>query len=57
MYEYTSDECRNISGIKLQQEQQYFILSEQQEDADTAILKTKKFHAYLNHKNLLQTEL
>jgi len=36
----------------LQQEQQYFILSEQQEDADTATLKTKMSHAYLNHKTL-----
>jgi hypothetical protein len=57
MYEYISDECRNNSGVNLQQEQQYFILSEKQEDADTATLKTKMFHAYLNHKNLLQTEL
>jgi hypothetical protein len=32
-------------------------LSEQQKDAGTATLKTKMFHAYLNHKTLWQTEL
>jgi hypothetical protein len=49
---YISDEFQNNSGINLQQEQQYFILSEQQEDADTPTLKTKMFHAYLNNTTL-----
>jgi hypothetical protein len=42
----------NKSGGNLEQEQQHFNLSEQQDDADTATLKTKMFHAYLNHKTL-----
>jgi hypothetical protein len=46
---YILDEFRNNSGVNLQQEQKYSILSEQQEDADTATLKTKMFHAHLNH--------
>jgi hypothetical protein len=32
-------------------------LSEQQEDADTATLKTKMFHAHLNHNTFWQTQL
>jgi hypothetical protein len=52
MYEYISDEFHNNSSINLQHKQQYFILSEQQEDADRVTLKTKMFHIYLNHKNL-----
>jgi hypothetical protein len=49
---YISDEFCNDSGVNLHQEQQHFILSEQQKDAGTATLKTKMFHAYLNHKTL-----